>query len=137
VVEPVDLLPAGQEEYIVLIDVRSHGFAVTDALSNHCAARVEAALKFAAERITSVMVQLSDINGERHGGDDKACHIAIRLRAMRMAVVEAIHRNLYVAIDQAAVKAKAVLSKKLSRWLRVHHRPERGVERWHARLAHR
>ena len=75
------------------------------------------------------MVQLSDINGERHGGDDKACHIAIRLRAMRIAVVEAIHRNLYVAIDQAAVKAKAVLSKKLSRWLRVHHRRERGVER--------
>ncbi len=121
----------------MLIDVRTHGFAVTEAISTHCQHRIEAALKFAAERISSVMVQLSDINGERHGGDDKACHITIRLRATRMAVVEATHHNLYVAIDQAAAKAKAILSKKLSRWLRMHHRPERGVERWHARLAHR
>lgn len=97
------------------IEIHGRGFAITEAISSHTRKRIERALGFAAERIPVVAVRLSDINGAQHGGEDKNCHITLRVRAMALKAVQATHRDLYAAIDLAVAKAKAVVTRTISR----------------------
>ena len=67
--------------------------------------------------IQRVTVRLSDINGPR-GGEDKRCHIALRLKGLPRLVIEDTEADLYVAIDRAAERAGRTLARRLARQLR-------------------
>ncbi len=90
-------------------------FELTDAIVQHVEGRIKLSLGTASDRIDAVFVRLSDINGNR-GGVDKCCRITVRLRHLRSnVVVEAVDRDLYVAVNQAAARAKHALWRQLKR----------------------
>ena len=85
----------------MLINTRSLGFPLTDAIVRHVEARIEAALGAFARRILKVTVRVEDVNADR-GGIDKRCSIVVALRPSHVEIAEAVEADLYVAIDEAA-----------------------------------
>jgi len=94
-------------------------FRLTDALVRHVEDCVEAALGSASGRIDQVTVRLDDINGPR-GGRDKRCRIVLWLRRTGVMVAQAVHENLYVAVEQAAAKAKDMIRRHRTRRRSLH-----------------
>ena len=92
----------------------SQGFALSDAIGQHVANRVQSALGTASDQIDAVSIRMTDINAGR-GGVDKRCRIVMGLRNARTVVVEAIHADLYAAIDDAAAAAKEAVWRHLKR----------------------
>src|SRR5688500_10861867 len=89
----------------MLIDTRTIGFPLTDALVQHVEARVESALGPFSCRVLKVTVRLDDINGSR-GGVDKRCSVVVALRRHGVEVAEAVDADLYRAIDEAAARIR-------------------------------
>lgn len=89
----------------MLIDTRSFGFALTDAILRHVEARVEAALSISSRQVLRVTVRLDDVNADR-GGLDKRCRIVVALRRDRTFAADAVREDLYDAIDCAAQKVR-------------------------------
>lgn len=85
----------------MLINTRSRGFPLTDAIIRHVEAKVESALGPFARRIVNVTVRVEDVNADR-GGIDKRCSIVVALRSGQTEVAEAVAADLYDAIDEAA-----------------------------------
>jgi ribosomal subunit interface protein len=96
------------------IDVRSTRFGLTDAIREHAERRTAAALEKARLSNVYVMVRLSDINGVR-GGVDKSCRISVRLPRLGWVIAHAVDRDLYGAIDRAAIRLGRLLRRRLSR----------------------
>jgi hypothetical protein len=71
----------------------------------HVKVRIRMSLATASDRIDTVSVRLTDINGTR-GGVDKRCRVVILLRHLQAIVVDAVHPDLYVAADDAIGRAK-------------------------------
>ena len=89
----------------MLIDTRSMGFSLTDAIRLHVESRVEAALGPVARRVISVTARLEDVNADR-GGVDKRCHLVASLRRHGVVVAEATDADLYAAVDEAAERIR-------------------------------
>lgn len=104
---------------VMHIDIRTHGFDLTDSIAERARLRVGTALGPASRCVTRVVVRFDDINGD-HGGEDKLCRILANLRRKPSLVVEAVHRDLYVAMDQAADKLKGALIRQIRRRTRRH-----------------
>ena len=85
----------------MLIDTRSMGFTLTDAIRRHVESRVEAALGPVARWTVSVTARLEDVNADR-GGVDKRCRLVASLRRYGVVVAEATNADLYAAVDEAA-----------------------------------
>ena len=81
------------------------------------AAMLACSLPAGERAIQRVTVRLSDINGPR-GGEDKRCHIALRLKGLPRLVIEDTEADLYVAIDRAAERAGRTVQRRLARQLR-------------------
>ena len=96
------------------IDIQCRGFELTDSLRDYTRKRLASNLERVGARITRVSVRLADINGPR-GGNDKHCHIELRLKGMPEVVIEDTEADLYVAIDRAAERAGRTLSRRLAR----------------------
>lgn len=94
------------------IDIQSQGFSLTPALSGYADNRINYALRFASDRITRLIVRLSDINGVR-GGKDKRCLVELRLKGAPGIVVEDVEEDLYAAIDRATERARRALVRKI------------------------
>ena len=81
--------------------------------TENVAERIEAQLRHKlarfADRLTRLEVHVSDVNGSKHGGDDKHCMIEARIRGSRPIGVTATAAK----VDDAARKAGAVLAKRL------------------------
>ena len=60
------------------IDIQARNFLLTDALHQHVRRRLSFSLCVRNEHIQRILVRLSDVNGPR-GGEDKCCHIQVRL----------------------------------------------------------
>ena len=103
----------------MLIDTRTIGFGLTEAILRHAEARVESALGFAARHVPHVTVRLDDVNGESRGGADKRCRIVARLggRSHRTLATDAVHADLYAAIDAAAAKVRHAALRETKRLL--------------------
>ncbi len=96
------------------IDIYANGFTTTEALREHVARRLRHAFRCCADRISRIMVRLSDINGPR-GGVDKRCQIHVRLATLSDVVIEDTEADLYVAIDRAAERAVRTAVRHLAR----------------------
>ena len=96
------------------LNVFGHGFELTEGIEHHVESRVEFALGTASDRISEVSVGLKDINSTR-GGIDKRCRVVVRLHNRRTVVVEAVHSDLYAAVDDAAHRAKEAVWRHLKR----------------------
>ena len=92
------------------IDIRpSEGFpGASVALARK---RLEFALGRFADRVRSLTVRLTDVNGPR-GGPDKRCLIAVRLtRPGRVIVIEDVDADHNVAISRAAERTSRAVSR--------------------------
>lgn len=83
------------------IDIRTHGFALTDAIRNHVERRMRFVLARAHAHIRQVTVHLADIEGQR-GGIEKRCRVRVRLKPGVDLLVEDTEAELYAAVDRAA-----------------------------------
>jgi len=96
------------------IDIKTHGFPLTDALRSHAQRRLLYALSGFDEQIQRVVVRLRDINGPK-GGRDKLCRLQLVLTGRPDLVVEDVEADLYVAIDRASDRAGRTLARRLDR----------------------
>ena len=108
------------------IDIHSRGFTLTNAQRDYLTKRLAYGLTSGDAAIGRVIVRLSDINGPR-GGEDKRCHIEVRLRGMPDVVIGDTETELHMAIDRATERAGRALMRRLG-WRRAFAPPVRGGE---------
>jgi ribosomal subunit interface protein len=96
------------------MDIQCRGFELTDGLRDYAHKRLAYSLNHGDAHIGRVVVRLSDINGPR-GGEDKRCHIEVRLKGLPEVVIEDTQADLYVAIDRAVERAGRTLARRLAR----------------------
>jgi ribosome-associated translation inhibitor RaiA len=89
-------------------------FKLTQAIVQHAELRMNSALNIAESQVCHAVAFLGDINGD-HGGPDKSCRIVVYLHKVGAVITRAVDRDLYAAIDRAAVRLRHALSKKLGR----------------------
>ena len=96
------------------IAIQANGFVITEALRRYVERRMAAALGWAGERMRTLAVSLSDINGPR-GGIDKRCKIQVQLSGGAEIVMEDTQADLYAAIDRAADRADRAVVRRVER----------------------
>ena len=110
----------------MLIDVRSIGFTLTDAIEAHARARLSSALGSRATWVIKATMRLEDVNSDR-GGVDKRCTLVVALRRRGVEVAEATNTDLYAAIDEAARRVRRSVSRTIARRRSVNrHRSQDG-----------
>jgi ribosome-associated translation inhibitor RaiA len=101
-------------ENVLQIVVHALGFSLTDTIRRHAERRFRSALTCYDEHILRVVVRLSDRSGERRG-EEKCCHVQVRLAGLGDVVVEDFEADLYVAMARAAHRAGRTIKRRLSR----------------------
>jgi ribosomal subunit interface protein len=96
------------------IEIRALGFALTDAIRAHADSRLAAALRPFTGGVVRVTARLEDVNADR-GGVDKRCAVVAHLRGRETVVADAVHEDLYAAIDHAADRARRAVRRLLAR----------------------
>jgi hypothetical protein len=103
------------------LTIRTNG-VIPDGAVRVAQQRLLFALSRFANRVQSLTVRLSDVNGPR-GGRDKRCSIAVRLAgSKRLIVVEDLDVELPAAISRAAERTARAVARGVqmeSRWRRV------------------
>jgi len=102
------------------IEIRAKEFTLTDGIRLHIERRLGFALDRFAQRIPVVRVYVRDINGPRHGADDKCCRLSVRL-AHKLLVLEERAVDLYEAIDRAAHRVRKMIARAVKRGKRHQH----------------
>jgi putative sigma-54 modulation protein len=88
-------------------------FEFSPALSAHIENRINHALHAHAAHIKCVVLRLSDVNGPRHGADDKLTRIDISLNPSGNVVTSATSDDVYVSVTRAASRARAALGRRV------------------------
>ena len=96
------------------IDIQARDFSLTQSLRSHVERRLGFALGQRYDRISRILVRLSDINGPR-GGRDKRCRLQLVMPGRANVVIEDTRADLYAAIDCAADRAARTVARKLAR----------------------
>jgi ribosome-associated translation inhibitor RaiA len=76
---------------------------------------VQGAVGRFGERITRVVVQLSDVNSTKSGGDDKRCVMEARLAGLQPITVKHQSSSLELALDGAADKLEKTIERTIDR----------------------
>ena len=108
------------------VDIQSRNFTLTDGLRDYLTKRLAYGLTAGDAAIRRVIVRLTGVNGPRVG-EDKRCHIEVRLRGIPDVVIEDTQTDLYVAIDRATERAGRALVRRLGQ-RRAFAPPVRGGE---------
>jgi ribosome-associated translation inhibitor RaiA len=87
----------------------------SDELSRQTEAIVERGLARFGDQITRVEVHLSDVNGPKHGVDDKRCLLEARLKGLQPLAVSNQADSLGAAITGATKKLVRTLDSTLGR----------------------
>lgn len=95
------------------IDIRTHGFALTDAIRDHIERRLRFALARASAHVGRVAVHLSGIDGPR--GVEKRCRLRVRLKNCADVMIDDAESDLYAAIDRAANRAGRTVARRVAR----------------------
>jgi putative sigma-54 modulation protein len=108
------------------IDIQCRGFDLTDSLRDYTQKRLAYSLCHGESHIRRVIVRLSDINGPK-GGEDKRCHLELRLQGFPAVVIEDTQAELYAAISRATERAGRTLARRLAQAHRNHYdsRPDK------------
>ncbi len=96
------------------IDIRSQGFATSDALAGHAQRRMFFVMSRYSDRIVRVQMRLGDCNGPR-GGVDKFCRVQVYLADAPVAVIHDTGVDLYDVIDRATDRVGRVVARHLDR----------------------
>ena len=96
------------------IDIQARDFSLTQSLRSHVERRLGFALGQRYDRISRILVRLSDINGPR-GGRDKRCRLHLVMPGRANVVIEDTRADLYAAIHCAADRAARTVARKLAR----------------------
>ena len=92
---------------------RNGGVEWTESLRRHAERRLAFALGRFDDRLGTVTVRLSDLNGPR-GGVDKECRIHLRLLRRPALVVQCTDSDAYSAISIAAERAGRAVARELA-----------------------
>mgnify|MGYP005847208183 FL=1 len=96
------------------LEIRSTNIHFGDSVRDYVARRMESAIGQHAKRIGLTTVHFADINGP-HGGKDKQCRIAARLRRGKTICVEDSDTDLIRVVDRAADRIKHTLAQEMER----------------------
>lgn len=80
----------------------------------HIERRLRFALSRVSQRISRVVVRLSDMNGPR-GGTDKHCSIQVHLFNLPPVVVEGLHHDWISLVDASAHRCGVTTVKRIER----------------------
>src|SRR4051812_29294075 len=96
------------------LDLRAHGFALTDGLRRYAVDHVAAKLAKHARAIQTVTIRFDDLNGGK-GGFDKRCRIEVTVRRGRPIVTEETGHDLRAAMDRAADRSQLAVTRTIVR----------------------
>lgn len=96
------------------LDIRAHGFGLTEALRQYATEHVARKLAKHSRAIQSVVVRFDDINGSK-GGADKRCEVEVFLRRGQPVVVTEADGDLRAAMDRAADRVDLAVTRSLER----------------------
>lgn len=96
------------------IQIHSENFYLTNGLHGYIVKRLAYALSHGRDRVSRIVVRLSDVNGPR-GGVDKRCGIEVRLKGDCAIAIDDTQADLYVAIDRAAERTRRTLDRRIAR----------------------
>lgn len=96
------------------LHVRTRNFSQTQGLLSFTRARANSALSRFQQKVISVNLILSDINGPK-GGEDKKCVMCIHLGASNPIVIQHIASDMYDAISHCCARAKQAVAKQSAR----------------------
>ena len=102
------------------LDIQSRGFPLSEVLAAYVKRRLIATLSARDQRIQSIRVRLSDINGSG-GGIDKCCQLHIDLAGTSSVTARETAADIYAAIDMANER----LGHCFARRLQIFHSHER------------
>ena len=99
---------------MMYLAVRGQNVGSTQILTDYCLRRVLIGLRRFAGRVGQVTVRLKDVNGPR-GGIDKRCQLLVDVADVGQLVFEAVHSDLFRAIDLAVDRAKHGVAREVKR----------------------
>lgn len=99
-------------------DVRGVKYELGDELRDYIERRLAFALGRIGDRVDSVMVRLSDVNGPR-GGVDKRCLIAVALRPRGVVRIEDSGHDPFALVARAARRVGQTVHRALGRQRRT------------------
>ena len=99
------------------VEIRGRHLKISPAFREVIEHRVSSALDRFADKIRSVVVNVSDLNGPK-GGIDKQCSVNITLRDRGNLIVSDVGTDMMVAVDRAAGRAK----RRITRHVETHGR---------------
>lgn len=93
-----------------------NAFTSSDSLDRHIAKCLDHATRTHRSHVRHVEVRLSDVNGPRHGSEDKVTAIEIAVEPVGgLLVVRGRGADIYQSVSRAANRAKQALSRHASR----------------------
>ena len=96
------------------LDVRAHGFGLTDALQAYATEHIAGKLAKHARDIQTVVVRFDDVNGSK-GGTDKVCEVEVLLPGGNPIIVSELDYDLRAAMDRAADRVEEAVTRALGR----------------------
>ena len=96
------------------LDIRAHGFELTDAIRQYAREHVAAKLAKHARSVQAVIIRFDDVNGSK-GGQDKCCRVETLLRGLNPIVIEEVDVDLRAAMDRAADRTEKTVGRELER----------------------
>jgi len=96
------------------LDVRAHGFAMTNAIRTYATEHVAGRLAKHARAIQTMVVRFDDVNGSK-GGADKLCEVEVTLRRRNPIVVRELDDDLRAAMARAADRIQQAVARALAR----------------------
>ena len=98
------------------LDIRGHHMQTTGALQQHIERRIGTALKRLTHRVQDVVIRISEGEGQP-GGHEKHCRLQVHLSGAGTVFIDECDRDMYVAIDRAASRAKEAVRRSIKRGL--------------------
>lgn len=103
-------------------DVRCLHLDNSEHVDRHARERLGSALSHFESRVERVDVVLDDVHGTKHGVE-RCCTVRISLSGASDVLVQHVHSDVYMAIDEAARRVKRTVRRRINRRRDIaHHR---------------